>query len=140
MFIRTYMICCVVLSALLAGCATTPTVDSGAVVVESEDFRAAIVFNDSDRRKIKRYYKNKYRRKKLPPGLAKKHKSHPGLRRHIEKNRELPPDIQGRRLPLDLERKLSHLPPDYVRLSVGGDILLMHGRTRYVLDVLFDVD
>ena len=137
---RTYLICCVVASALMAGCATTPTVDSGAVVVESEDFRAAIVFNDGDRRRIKQYYANKYKSKKLPPGLAKKNKSHPGLRNHIEKYRELPPGIEGRKLPLELEKTLSHLPPDYIRLQVEGDILLVHGRTRYVLDVIFDVD
>jgi hypothetical protein len=144
MFSRMYMICCVALSVLMAGCATTPvgspTVDSGAVVVESEDFRAAIVFGDSDRRKIRHYYKNRYKTKKLPPGLAKKHESHPGLRNHIRKYRELPPGIQGKKLPVDLRRTLQPIPEGNVRIRVGGDILLMNERTRYVLDVIFDVD
>ena len=129
-----------VVSAFMAGCVTAPTVDSGAVVVESEDFRAAIVFSDSDRRKIKHYYDKKHKSKTLPPGLAKKNESHPGLRKHIEKYRELPPGIEGKKLPLELEKTLSHLPPDYIRVQVGGDFLLMHERTRYVLDVVFDVD
>ena len=140
MLLRTYLICCVVVSALMAGCTTTPTLDSGSVVVESEDFRAAIVFNDGDLRKIRQYYEKKYKAKKVPPGLAKKNESHPGLRNHIEKYRDLPPGIEGRKLPLELEKTLSHLPPDYIRLQVEGDILLVHGRTRYVLDVIFDVE
>ena len=145
MFSRIYMICCVVLSILIAGCATTqtgsPTIDSGAVIVETEDFRAAIVFGDSDRRKIRHYYKNRYKKTKaLPPGLAKKHESHPGLRNHIRKYRDLPPGIQGKRLPVDLERTLQSIPEGNVRIRVGGDIMLMNERTRYVLDVIFDVD
>ena len=139
-----HMFFCVALSVLMAGCVTTPagspTIDSGSVVVESGDLRAAVVFGDSDRSKIRHYYKSKHKSKKMPPGLAKKHKSHPGLRKHIEKYGNLPPDITGNRLPADLERTLHRLPADYVRVSVGGDILLMHERTRYVLDVIFDVD
>ena len=73
MFSRIYMICCVVLSILIAGCATTqtgsPTIDSGAVIVETEDFRVAIVFSDDDRAKIRHYYKNKY----VPYRLIGKH-------------------------------------------------------------------
>ena len=140
MFLRTYMFWYVVVSVFMAGCTTTPTVDSGSVVVESEDFRAAIIFNDADRRKIKQYFDKKHKLKTLPPGLAKKDELPPGLRKHIEKYRELPPGIEGRRLPQELENKLSPLPSNYIRLQVGGDIVLIHGRTRYVLDVVFDVD
>jgi len=144
MFSRRYMICCVALSALIAGCVTTPggspTVDSGAVVVESEDFRAAIVFGDNDRREIRHYYKSKYKSKALPPGLTKKHELHPGLRNHIQKYRELPPGIEGKKLPMDLERILRPIPEGNVRIRIGGDILLVNERTRYILDVMFDVD
>jgi hypothetical protein len=140
MFLRTYMFWYVVVSVFMAGCTTTPTVDSGSVVVESEDFRAAIIFNDADRRKIKQYFDKKHKLKTLPPGLAQKDELPPGLRKHIEKYRELPPGIEGRRLPQELENTLSPLPSNYIRLQVGGDIVLIHGRTRYVLDVVFDVD
>jgi len=140
MFLRTCIFGYVVVSVLMAGCATTPTVDSGSVVVESEDFRAAIIFNDADRRKINQYFDKKHKSKTLPPGLAKKDELPPGLRKHIEKYRELPPGIEGRRLPQELENTLSPLPSNYIRLQVGGDIVLIHGRTRYVLDVVFDVD
>ena len=142
---RILFICWALLAVFIAGCVTTstgrnPRVDSGAVVLEGEGFKASIVFSDSDRAKIRRYYKSSHKAKKLPPGLAKKNTSHPGLRNHIRKNRQLPPDISGERLPLNLERTLSRLPHDYVRLRVGGDILLVHEKTRYVLDVVFDLD
>ena len=144
MFSRIHMICCVALSVLIAGCVTTPvgspTVDSGAVVVETEDFRAAIVFGDSDRRKIRHYYKSKYKTKTMPPGLAKKSELPPGLRNHIKKYGQLPPGLERRGLPTDLERTLSPLPVGYVRLRVGGDVMLMNEKTRYVLDMIFDVD
>jgi len=117
-----------------------PRENSGAVVMEGDAFKAAVVFSDSDRAKIRRYYRSRHNDKKLPPGLAKKGASHPGLRNYIRKNRMLPPDIPGERLPSDLERTLSRLPSDYVRLRVGGDVVLMHEKTRYVLDVLVDLE
>lgn len=144
MFARIYVVSVLLLSLMLAGCATTqtggPTVDSGAVIVAGEDFKAAIVFGDSDRRKIRDYYRGQYKAKPLPPGLAKKHPSHPGLRNHLEKYGQLPPGIETHRLPIDLERTLRRLPDGYLRVRVGGDILLMNERTRYVLDMIFDVD
>lgn len=140
---RTCMICWIVAAAFTAGCVTTsggPTVDSGAVVIANEDFRAAVVFSDADRASIRDYYRKGHKNKALPPGLAKKDATHPGVRNHIRKFRELPPDVAGERLPPDLERTLSGLPPNYVRLRVGGDVVLMHEKTRYVLDVVFDLD
>jgi hypothetical protein len=139
MFIRTYMICCVVLSALLAGCATTPTVDSGEIAVETEDMRAVVLFSDSDRGKIRNYYRNVKKGKRIPPGLAKKQELPPGLQKHIERNGKLPPGLEGRRLPQDLEGTLPHLPAGFVRLQVGGDIVLLNEKTRVVLDVIWDV-
>jgi hypothetical protein len=139
MFIRTYMICCVVLSALLVGCATTPTVDSGGIAIETEDMRAVIVFSDSDRGKIRNYYRDAKKGKTIPPGLAKKQELPPGLQKHIERNGKLPPGLEGRRLPRDLEGTLPHLPAGFVRLQVEGDIVLLNEKTRVVLDVIWDV-
>ena len=133
------MICCVVLSVFIAGCATTPTGDSGTVAVETGDMRAAIVFNDSDRARIRHFYKSAKKAKTMPPGLAKKEELPPGLQRHIIKHGKLPPGLEGRRLPVDLEQKLSRLPPGYIRLRVGGDVLLLHEKTRVVFDVIWNV-
>ena len=139
MYLRTYMIYCVVLSALMAGCATTPTVDSGTIAVETEDMSAVIVFSDSDRGKIRHYYENIKKTKTVPPGLAKKQELPPGLQKHVVKHGELPPGLEGRGLPQDLEGVLSHLPAGFVRLRVGGDVVLLNEKTRVVLDVIWDV-
>ena len=139
MYLRTYMIYCVVLSALMAGCATTPTVDSGTIAIETEDMSAVIVFSDSDRGKIRHYYENIKKTKTVPPGLAKKQELPPGLQKHVVKHGELPPGLEGRGLPQDLEGVLSHLPAGFVRLRVGGDVVLLNEKTRVVLDVILDV-
>lgn len=139
MYLRTYMICCVVLSALMAGCATTPTVDSGTIAIETEDMSAVIVFSDSDRGKIRHYYENIKKTKTVPPGLAKKQELPPGLQKHVVKHGELPPGLEGRRLPQGLEGTLSHLPAGFVRFRVEGDVVLLNEKTRVVLDVIWDV-
>jgi len=78
--------------------------------------------------------------KGLPPGLAKKEELPPGLQKHIKKYGELPPGLEGKRLPRKLSRTLSRLPDGYVRLKVGTDVVLMNEKTRVVLDVILDVD
>jgi len=139
MFLRMLKLSCLMLVALMAGCATTPTVDSGTVAIENKDMSAVIVFSDNDRGKIRNYYKNIKKTKTMPPGLAKKQELPPGLQKHIARYGELPPGLEGRRLPLDLEGGLSRLPAGYVRLRVGGDVVLMNEKTRVVLDVIWDV-
>jgi hypothetical protein len=139
MFLRMLKLSCLMLVALMAGCATTPTVDSGTVAIENKDMSAVIVFSDNDRGKIRNYYKNIKKTKTMPPGLAKKQELSPGLQKHIVKHGELPPGLEGRRLPLDLEGGLSRLPAGYIRLRVGGDIVLMNEKTRVVFDVVWDV-
>ena len=139
MFLRMLKLSCLMLVALMAGCATTPTVDSGTVAIENKGMSAVIVFSDNDRGKIRNYYKNIKKTKTMPPGLAKKQELPPGLQKHIARYGELPPGLEGRRLPLDLEGGLSRLPAGYVRLRVGGDVVLMNEKTRVVLDVVWDV-
>ena len=137
---KLFVVLSILLSVMIAACATTPGVDSGSVAVENKDIRAVIVFGEGDREKISLYYKSRMKRKTLPPGLAKKEKLPPGLEKHIEKYGKLPPGLEGRRLPRDLDRTLARLPEDYVRLKVGGDIVLMNEKTRVVFDIIWDVD
>jgi len=47
--------------------------------------------------------------------------------------------LQYEPLPYDLDRRLSRLPSSYVRVRIGQDIVLMDGRTRVVLDVIYGV-
>jgi hypothetical protein len=127
-----------VLVLCLGGCATH-AVTSGRFVVRdtpsggpsaSVDLR----FSDHDRRLLQDYYRGKGggKHKKTPPGLAKRDQLPPGLARRDT----LPPGLQGRNLPGDLESRLTPLPAPYVRVIVGGDIVLLHGRTRVVVDLL----
>jgi hypothetical protein len=139
MFLRMLKLSFLILLALMAGCATTPFVDSGTVAIENKDMSAVIVFSDNDRGKIRKYYKNIKKIKTIPPGLAKKQELPPGLQKHIVKHGKLPPGLEGRRLPLDLEGRLSRLPAGYIRLRVGGDIVLMNEKTRVIFDVVWNV-
>lgn len=119
---------------VIVGCQTAPHT-SGRVTVHGDDVSASIMFNDHDRRYIHDYYA-RYKHKKLPPGLAKREQLPPGL----AKRDRLPPGLEGRGLPDDLERYLSRLPDNYVRLKVGRDIVLMDRLTRVVFDVIYAVD
>ncbi|MBI3560159.1 MAG: hypothetical protein HY080_00360 [Gammaproteobacteria bacterium] len=75
-----------------------------------------------------------------PPGLAKREALPPGLQMQLQRNGTLPPGLQGRGLPVDLERKLGRLPDhNYVRVIVDHDIVLMDKRNRLILDVIHDI-
>jgi hypothetical protein len=120
--------------ALLAtGCATQAAT-SGRFVIQDPNARVAVSINERDRGLIDDYYGK--RRRNLPPGLAKRHGNlPPGL----AKRDTLPPGLDSEALPVDLERQLSPLPAGYVRMRVGADVVLLDGRTRVVIDVVYGV-
>jgi len=120
------------------GCHANPEFSSGSIEVANSDLGIKLVFSDHDRRLIQEYYGNT-KRKKLPPGLAKKEHLPPGLKNHIRKNGKLPPGLEGGALPYELERNLASLPGKYLRIRVGTDIVLMDGQTRLILDVIKDL-
>lgn len=140
-----------VLAALLvplAGCAVhsaapvAADVDvSGRAVLGDEHARVEVAFSSEDRRQIHDYYyrERQSSRKGLPPGLAKRNELPPGVQKQIRRNGQLPSGLQGRRLPDDLERHLSPLPANYIRLEVGHDIVLMDQRTRITVDVIKNI-
>jgi len=123
-----------VLATLVSACAQQPVVREADVVVGDRHSRVEIRFSDRDRVLIRDYY-----RRHLPPGLAKKSRLPPGLRKQLYRHGELPPGLQGRGLPAELERRLSRLPDGYVRIRVGTDVVLMDRRTRVVLDIIRDI-
>jgi len=128
---------------LLAACETVPGIGSGTsgkVVVQDQDVTVAVVFSDRARQLIERYYSGKStKKKKTPPGLAKKDRLPPGLEKQLQKNGELPPGLQERGLPADLENMLSKLPEGYARLVFGTDIVLENTRTRVIVDIMKDI-
>jgi len=124
-------------AALLLGGCETPPPRHGEVEVRERDLDVRVVFSDRDREIIRDWYDD--RRRSLPPGLAKQGKLPPGHAKRWGPRDTLPPGLAYRYLPTELERRLARLPDGYVRVIVGGDIVLMNTRTRVVLDILYDV-
>jgi hypothetical protein len=124
----------------LVGCTTNPRVTSGSIEVKTEDINARVAFHDNDREAKIGYYSHKKKSKGMPPGLAKKDTLPPGLQKHIVKHGELPPGLESRNLPYELEKKLTPLPEGFVRLKVGADVVLMNEKTRIVVDVISGLD
>lgn len=130
-----YVLIALLVSINLTGCATMQNT-SGRVLVQGDSGYIDIRFSDHDRRLIQDYY-GRDKRKKMPPGLAKRGGNlPPGL----AKRDILPPGLQGRGLPDDLESSLARLPTGYVRVKVGTDIVLMNKDTRVVFDIIHDID
>lgn len=109
----------------------------GEVRVHDRDTDVRVVFTDNDRRVIREYYRVDYR--SLPPGLAKKGKIPPGHAYRFRVNQPLPPDAAWYYLPHNVERQLSRLPNDYVRITFGGDVAIMNVRTRIIVDLIEDI-
>lgn len=123
------------LMAGLNGCATH-LMTSGRVVVKDDSYVVDVSFNDHDRQIIREYYQGRGKRKKTPPGLAKRgDKLPPGL----AKRDVLPPGLQGRALPAALETRLTRLSDPFVRVRMGADIVLLDRKTRIILDVIYGV-
>jgi hypothetical protein len=121
------------LALIVSGCATH-AVTSGRFVVQERNAVVEVAFSSHDRRLVHEYYETRRHKggKKTPPGLAKRDRLPPGL----AKRDTLPPGLQGRGLPGDLESRMTSLPVPYVRVVIGGDIVLMNSRTRVVMDVI----
>jgi hypothetical protein len=123
--------------ASLTGCATD-LLTSGRVVIGDENTSVAISFSNRDRELIHDYYARSYKKKKskrTPPGLAKRGRHLPS---GLAKRDTLPPGLQGRSLPADLESSLSPISKGYVRVIVGSDVVIMNRNTRVVIDIYRD--
>jgi hypothetical protein len=125
------------LTALVAGCAAL-TATSGRVVIQDQNTQVAVSFSSRDRALIDEYYgkKEKKKKKNLPPGLAKRKG---GLPPGLAKRDTLPPGLRRDPLPDELEVQRTTLPSGYIRARVGQDIVLLDGRTRVVIDVIYEV-
>lgn len=79
----------------------------------------------------------------LPPGLQRKldreGRLPPGLQKRLDRGDPLPPGLAKRRLPADLERRLTPLPAGYERYVVGPDVVIVDSRRNVVVDVAIDI-
>lgn len=116
----------------------------------------SIVFTPEERRAITQYYAKeivdqaweaegkdhgKKGKKGLPPGLAKKGKLPPGLQKQLQRNGTLPPGLEKKMEPLPepLHARLRPLPPEYERVVVGQDVVILDRTTQKILDIIRDV-
>lgn len=111
---------------------------SGEATVGGSAGTVSVSFSARDRELIRDYYSGR-QRKALPPGLAKRDRLPPGLEKQLRKNGQLPPGLQGRALPGELEVRLSSLPAGYARVIIGGSIVLENTNTRVVVDIIQDI-
>jgi len=117
---------------LMSGCETMPGI-GGQIGIAGPNAAVSVAFSDRDRRLISEYYAAPARR--VPPGLAKRERLPPGLEKQLQRNGRLPPGLQGRGLPGDLEARLTRLPEGYARIVIGGDIVISNTRTQVVVDI-----
>ncbi len=141
----------------LAAPAGAPLAQAGSA--EGEDL-AAVVFTEVERRIIEEFFgkdvgqqakekeskdkgkdkpdKDKGKAQEMPPGLAQMDQLPAGLQRHLEKYGTLPPGLEKRRLPGDLESLLPRARPGTERVIVDDDVFLIQKATGLVLDILLD--
>lgn len=112
-------------AGVLGGCVVN---GSGRIAVQDEKVRFEVGFNEHEWRYIREYYKA-HPPKGLSPGLVKKGKLPPGIAKQLARGDRLPERVEGERLPGELERRLRTLPD-----GIGGDVVLVEGRTRAILD------
>lgn len=100
---------------------------------------AEVVFTNEERVLVKHWFGN-HGREGLPPGLAKRDRLPPGLEKQLRERGTLPPGLQKRvqPLPIDLERRLHRLPTGYRRVMIGGNVILMNGKTAVIYDIIRD--
>ena len=111
---------------------------SGRVVVADDHGLVDISFSDRDREVIQTYYGGHHNKQGqgLPPGLAKKDRLPPGIEKQLVRKGQLPPGLQYQQLPYDLERRLSRLPDDYLRVIVSGSVVLFNKNTNIIFDIV----
>ncbi|MEJ1298666.1 MAG: hypothetical protein RPU64_13760 [Candidatus Sedimenticola sp. (ex Thyasira tokunagai)] len=79
------------------------------------------------------------RANKLNLCQPKKKRQALGLAKQLERNGRLPPGLEKRDLPNDLERMLPARSDEYKRVVIDSDVLLIEEATGLILDILKDV-
>ncbi|WP_260292957.1 RcnB family protein [Sedimenticola hydrogenitrophicus] len=140
-------------TALLAGLLLILIALPFTTQARDSDALLGAVFSEIERRTIEEYYRGRFGRpvyeqqrdkaakkqKGLPPGLARRDRLPPGLEQQLERNGHLPPGLEKRELPEGLERLLPPRRPEYRRVVVDNDVLLIEVATGLILDILRDV-
>jgi len=102
--------------------------------------RGKYEFRSHDREIVTGYFAS--HSSNLPPGLAKRGGNlPPGLEKQLERNGTLPPGLQKKLqpCPVEIERQLVPLEPDYRRGFIGVNLVVFNRNTGIIVDVLHDV-
>ncbi|MBZ5537307.1 MAG: hypothetical protein LAO31_15235 [Acidobacteriia bacterium] len=103
---------------------------------ENESVAIQVVFGKHDPKTIRTYYSEQG--SGLPPGLAKRGGDlPPGLEKQLRRNGQLPPGLEKKLVPfpVELERRLPPLPPNCMRVFVGGRGLIVDAHF-HIMDVV----
>lgn len=107
--------------------------DSSGVDISVEINFGKAVITTKERRIIREYYSggggNVANQKALPPGL----------RKQLQRTGQLPPGLEKRRMPSDLEHRLPRYDGPYERTIIGNDLILLDPKTGVILDVMQEI-
>ncbi len=105
----------------------------------SDYYRGRYGKNDDDGEYEQQKGKKDKKQKGLPPGLAKRATLPPGLVRQLQRKDHLPPGLEKRDLPSNLDHLLPDRLPGEKRVVVDNDVLLIDETTGIILDIMRDV-
>jgi len=133
--------------ALIAVLVSAPAIakdknqDKGKHGPHAEDQDHGRHFDAHDRVVVRGYYVEAERGGHCPPGLAKKHNGclPPGQAKKWVIGQPLPPTVVYAPLPPALVVQLTPPPSGYRYVQVAGDILMIAGGTRLVVDAIQDL-
>ena len=103
----------------------------------TEDLIFGKIFSQHERDEIRKYFAQP--QSSLPPGLAKRQSLPPGLQKHVNRTGHLPPGLEKQQLPGGLLSRLPKRSPDYERLLVGQDVMLVDQKTGLILDIMQNI-
>jgi hypothetical protein len=108
---------------------------------DSQAGREDRVFTVEHERIIRAWFSDPANLRGLPPGLAKKEQLPPGLQRQLVKNGKLPPglDKKVQPFPPQLEARLPRLSGGWIRVVLGGNVMVIDVNTNKILDILADI-
>ncbi len=106
---------------------------------KGESVAVAVGFNPEQRDFVRVYFVEKHGKGKCPPGLAKKNNGclPPGqAKKRYSRGHPLPPGIEIRPVPAELEVRIGLPPPGYRYAVVDGDLVKLAVGTLLVVDAI----
>ncbi len=104
-----------------------------------ESVTVTVGFNPEQRDFVRVYFAEKHGKGKCPPGLAKKNNGclPPGqAKKRYSRGHPLPPGIEIRPVPAELEVRIGLPPPGYRYAVVDGDLVKLAVGTLLVVDAI----